>query len=59
MNISKDDARMALDRITEGRYGDPYGSDRAVEHCAFEALKEEVEDLRTLVRYLAHQALNR
>lgn len=59
MNITKDDVRMALERIEEHSYGDPYGSDRAVERHAFEALKDEVEDLRMLVRYLAHQALNR
>lgn len=59
MNISKQDARMALDRINEGRYGDPYGSDRAAEQREVDGLRAEVDDLKTLVRYLAHQALSR
>lgn len=59
MNISKNDVQAALDALEEGRFGDLYGSDRAVEKYVFDALVERVDELEKVVRYLARDLLSR
>lgn len=59
MNITKTQVREARDRLMESKYGDPYLSERAATYAEVQALSEEIDDLKKIVLYLAHQAVNR